>query len=59
MRVISLRPGVTADPGLRRADVLRVVLELDGDVIVRATPEDGYLHRGDEKIAENTTTRVG
>jgi len=35
--------------------VLRVVLELDGDVIVRATPEVGYLHRGDEKIAENMT----
>jgi len=35
--------------------VLRLVLELDGDVIVSATPEVGYLHRGDEKIAENMT----
>lgn len=35
--------------------VLRVVLELDGEVITRATPEVGYLHRGDEKIAENMT----
>lgn len=33
--------------------VLRVVLELDGEVITKATPEIGYLHRGDEKIAEN------
>ncbi len=35
--------------------VLRVVLELDGEVITKATPEVGYLHRGDEKIAENMT----
>ncbi len=35
--------------------VLRIVLELDGEVITRATPEVGYLHRGDEKIAENMT----
>jgi len=35
--------------------VLRLVLELDGDVIVKATPEVGYLHRGDEKIAEHMT----
>lgn len=33
--------------------VLRVVLELDGEVIVKADPDVGYLHRGDEKIAEN------
>ncbi len=33
--------------------VLRLKLELDGEVIVKATPEVGYLHRGDEKIAEN------
>ncbi len=33
--------------------VLRVVLELDGEVITRADPDIGYLHRGDEKIAEN------
>jgi len=35
--------------------VLRIVLELEGEVIRRATPEVGYLHRGDEKIAENMT----
>jgi NADH-quinone oxidoreductase subunit D len=35
--------------------VLRIVLELDGEVITRATPDVGYLHRGDEKIAENMT----
>jgi NADH-quinone oxidoreductase subunit D len=35
--------------------VLRIILELDGEVIVRADPEVGYLHRGDEKIAENVT----
>ena len=33
--------------------VLRVVVELDGEIITKATPEVGYLHRGDEKIAEN------
>jgi NADH-quinone oxidoreductase subunit D len=35
--------------------VLRIVLELDGEIITRATPEIGYLHRADEKIAENMT----
>ena len=33
--------------------VLRLVLELDGETITKATPDVGYLHRGDEKIAEN------
>ena len=33
--------------------VLRVVLELDGEIITKATPDVGFLHRGDEKIAEN------
>lgn len=33
--------------------VFRVVLDLDGEIITRAQPEVGYLHRGDEKIAEN------
>jgi NADH-quinone oxidoreductase subunit D len=33
--------------------VLRIVLELDGEIITKATPDVGYLHRGDEKIAEN------
>ncbi|MEI7729488.1 MAG: NADH dehydrogenase (quinone) subunit D [Verrucomicrobiota bacterium] len=35
--------------------VLRIILELDGETIVKATPDVGYLHRGDEKIAENMT----
>ena len=35
--------------------VLRVELELDGESITKATPHVGYLHRGDEKIAENMT----
>ena len=33
--------------------VLRVILELDGEVITKGIPDVGYLHRGDEKIAEN------
>jgi NADH-quinone oxidoreductase subunit D len=33
--------------------VLRVILEMDGEVITKATPDVGFLHRGDEKIAEN------
>src|SRR5439155_350744 len=47
--------------------VLRIVLELDGEIIAKAVPDVGYLHRGDEKIAENMTyarftttyTRIG
>src|SRR6202451_1514960 len=35
--------------------VLRVLLELDGEIVTRAVPDIGYLHRGDEKIAENMT----
>jgi len=35
--------------------VLRIVLELDGEIITKAIPDVGYLHRGDEKIAENMT----
>jgi NADH-quinone oxidoreductase subunit D len=35
--------------------VLRIVLELDGEIITKAAPDVGYLHRGDEKIAENMT----
>src|SRR5690554_4831137 len=33
--------------------VLRVVVELEGETIVRATPEVGFLHTGIEKNAEN------
>src|SRR6478672_1430359 len=32
--------------------VLRVVLELDGEVITRAEPVIGYMHRAAEKISE-------
>ncbi len=32
---------------------LRIVLELDGERIVRATPHIGYLHSGFEKLAEH------
>src|SRR5689334_21114276 len=35
--------------------VLRIQLELDGEIITKAMPDVGYLHRGDEKIAENMT----
>jgi len=35
--------------------VLRVVIELDGEEIINVWPDVGYLHRGDEKIAENMT----
>jgi NADH-quinone oxidoreductase subunit D len=35
--------------------VLRLSLELDGDKVVKCDPVIGYLHRGDEKIAENMT----
>jgi NADH-quinone oxidoreductase subunit D len=35
--------------------VLRVVLELDGETVVKATPHLGHLHRGLEKLAETKT----
>ena len=35
--------------------VLRVVLVLDGERIVKATPDLGYLHRGVEKLSEGLT----
>ncbi len=34
---------------------LRLVLELDGEEVVKALPDIGYLHRGIEKMAENMT----
>ena len=33
--------------------VLRLVLELDGETVMRADPHVGLLHRGTEKLAEN------
>ncbi len=35
--------------------VLRLILTLDGERVVKAVPVVGYLHRGMEKIAENKT----
>ena len=35
--------------------VLRLVLELDGEVIERADPHIGLLHRATEKLAEHRT----
>lgn len=35
--------------------VLRLKLDLEGDIVKRCEPVIGYLHRGDEKIAENMT----
>jgi len=48
--VLNMGPSHPATHG-----VLRLVLELDGETITKAMPEVGYLHRGDEKIAENMT----
>lgn len=48
--VLNMGPSHPATHG-----VLRLVLELDGEVVVKADPDVGYLHRGDEKIAENMT----
>ena len=46
--IINMGPSHPATHG-----VLRLILELDGEVITKATPDIGFLHRGDEKIAEN------
>jgi len=35
--------------------VLRLLLEVDGEVVVKAVPHIGYLHRGLEKLAESMT----
>src|SRR3970282_1470676 len=35
--------------------VLRVLLELDGETVVKAQPEIGYLHTGIEKTCEAKT----
>jgi len=47
---ISMGPQHPATHG-----VLRVVLELDGETVVKCTPYVGYLHRGTEKLAEHRT----
>jgi len=46
--VLNMGPSHPATHG-----VLRLILELDGEVITKADPDVGFLHRGDEKIAEN------
>ncbi|MDQ6624627.1 MAG: NADH dehydrogenase (quinone) subunit D [Verrucomicrobiota bacterium] len=46
--VLNMGPSHPATHG-----VLRLILELDGETVTKATPDIGYLHRGDEKIAEN------
>ncbi len=35
--------------------VLRLVLELDGEIVERADPHIGFLHRGTEKLIEHKT----
>ena len=35
--------------------VCRVIVHLDGEIVTRADPVIGYLHRGIEKMAENRT----
>ncbi|MEW6001078.1 MAG: NADH-quinone oxidoreductase subunit D, partial [Nitrospirota bacterium] len=35
--------------------VLRLVLEIDGETVVKVTPYVGYLHRGIEKLSESMT----
>ncbi|MEI6676809.1 MAG: NADH dehydrogenase (quinone) subunit D [Verrucomicrobiota bacterium] len=46
--VLNMGPSHPATHG-----VLRLILELDGEIIHSATPDIGFLHRGDEKIAES------
>src|SRR5260370_37939327 len=48
--VLNMGPSHPATHG-----VLRIVLELDREIICKAMPDVGFLHRGDEKIAENRT----
>ncbi len=48
--IVNMGPSHPATHG-----VLRLKLELDGDLIVRADPVVGQLHRGQEKLAENMT----
>ena len=35
--------------------VLRLILQLDGEVVEKADPHIGLLHRGTEKLIENKT----
>ena len=47
---ISMGPQHPATHG-----VLRLVLTLDGETVIKCTPHVGYLHRGIEKLGENRT----
>lgn len=38
--------------------VLRLMLDLDGETVMKCTPHIGYLHRGMEKMGENMTYPV-
>lgn len=35
--------------------VLRLLISLDGETVIKSVPDVGYLHRGYEKLAENMT----
>jgi NADH:ubiquinone oxidoreductase subunit D len=39
--------------------VLRLILEMDGEVVERADPHIGLLHRGTEKLIENRSWAQG
>jgi NADH dehydrogenase (ubiquinone) Fe-S protein 2 len=39
--------------------VLRLVLELDGEIVIKADPHIGLLHRGTEKLMEYKTFMQG
>jgi NADH dehydrogenase I D subunit len=48
--VVSMGPQHPSTHG-----VLRLVLELDGETVLKCTPYVGYLHRGIEKLSETMT----
>jgi NADH-quinone oxidoreductase subunit D len=51
--ILNMGPSHPATHG-----VLRLILELDGEIITKADPEIGYLHRGDEKIGVDILARA-
>ncbi|MFN7135349.1 MAG: NADH-quinone oxidoreductase subunit D, partial [Myxococcales bacterium] len=48
--VVNLGPSHPAMHG-----TVRMVVELEGETIMKAVPEIGFLHRGFEKSCENST----
>jgi NADH dehydrogenase I D subunit len=46
--IVNLGPSHPATHG-----TLRIIMELEGEFIAKATPEIGYLHRGVEKLGEH------